>query len=68
MHMGMRMRFAGRENEKDSAGRRNENDRTQNDSLPFTVLISSRDMVCGFKLNLFFLCLFNILSDCTLVF
>jgi hypothetical protein len=70
--MHVRMRFAGRGNEKDSdsrewqwalrggewkwqntgrtpgmgmsfAGRGNGNDRTQNDSLPLTVLISSRD-------------------------
>jgi hypothetical protein len=32
MHVGMRMSFAGRGNEKDSTGRRNVNGRTQNDS------------------------------------
>jgi hypothetical protein len=39
------MDLAGRENEKDSAGRGNGNDRTRNDSLPLTALISSRDII-----------------------
>jgi hypothetical protein len=36
--------YGGGENEKDGVGRGNGNGRTQNDSLPLTALISSREV------------------------